>query len=384
MNETRVTGRPASTGLIPSLVSWGSVALLIYLLICAVGLIGGGFKLATGDQARELFSFASNPFAGLVIGITATALIQSSSTVTSIIVGLVAGGLPVSVAVPIVMGANIGTSITNTIVSLGHLHDKEEFKRAFAAATIHDFFNLLAVLIFLPFEMAFGLLEKLGSFLASLFYGAEAASINHMNFIKQATKPVIDSFNSAVESFNDQTGGILLVVIGIVLIFITITVLGKLLKTLLVGKAKEILHMAIGRGPISGITSGTLVTVLVQSSSTTTSLMVPLGGSGSFSLKQIYPFMLGANIGTCITAVLAATAVTGNAEAALQIAFIHLTFNLAAVLIIYGLPITRFLPVMAADKLGAVAAENKMLALTYILVVFFMIPGLCLAISSLF
>ena len=94
--------------------------------------------------------------------------------------------------------------------------------------------------------------------------------------------------------------------------------------------------------------------------------------------------MLGANIGTCITAVLAATAVTGNAEAALQIAFIHLTFNLVAVLIIYGLPFTRFLPVNAADKLGAVAAENKLLALAYILVVFFIMPAICLGISGLF
>ena len=113
-----------------NILQWFSVALLVYLLICAVGMIGGGFKLATGERAKELFEFASNPFAGLVIGTVATALIQSSSTVSSIIVGLVAGGLPVSVAVPMIMGANIGTSITNTIVSLGHVRAKEEFKKS--------------------------------------------------------------------------------------------------------------------------------------------------------------------------------------------------------------------------------------------------------------
>ena len=64
-------------------VQWVMVAGLIYLLICAVGLIGSGFKLATGDQAKELFPFATNPFAGLGVGTVATALIQSSSTVTS-------------------------------------------------------------------------------------------------------------------------------------------------------------------------------------------------------------------------------------------------------------------------------------------------------------
>ena len=366
-----------------NLLQWISVVFLVYLLIAAVGIIGGGFKMATGEHAKELFAFASNPFAGLVIGTVATALIQSSSTVTSIIVGLVAGGLPVEVAVPMVMGANIGTSITNTIVSLGHVRAKEEFKRAFSAATVHDFFNLMSVVVFLPLEIAFGLLQKIGSLLAAPFYAAGNVSINGMNFVKAATAPIVGNAKNVAASFGDQMGGILLIGLGIALIFLSITFIGKLLKKLMVGKAKEIMHTAIGRGPLSGIASGTLVTVLVQSSSTTTSLMVPLAGSGAFKLRQIYPFTLGANIGTCVTALLAATAVTGNAEAALQIAFIHLTYNVLGVLVIYGLPFTRYLPVYAAERLGKVASENKMIALGYILGVFFIIPGLCLGISAM-
>lgn len=366
-----------------SWLQWLAVAGLVYLLICAVGMIGSGFKAATGDQAKELFAFAGNPFAGLVVGTVATALIQSSSTVTSIIVGLVAGGLPVSVAVPMVMGANIGTSITNTIVSLGHVREKKEFARAFSAATVHDFFNLLSVVIFLPLEMAFGILEKIGSLLASPFYGGESASMKGLNFVKAATAPVVNTAKDGLLSLGDQVGGILLILLGIVLIFVSITFVGKLLKKLMVGKAREIMHTAIGRGPISGIFSGSLVTVLVQSSSTTTSLMVPLAGSGAFGLKQIYPFTLGANIGTCVTAVLAATAVTGNGEAALQIAFIHLTYNVLGVLLIYGIPFLRFTPVKAAEWMGVTASENKLMALLYILGVFFVIPGLCLTVTSL-
>ena len=364
-------------------IQWMMVVGLVYLLICAVGLIGGGFKMSTGGQAKELFAFASNPFAGLVVGTVATALIQSSSTVTAIIVGLVAGGLPVSLAVPMVMGANIGTSITNTIVSLGHVRAKEEFKRAFSAATVHDFFNLLSVVIFLPLEIAFGFLEKFGSWLSGFFYGSGNASMSSFNVVKAVTKPVVNTFKDIAKSFGDQIGGILLIAFGIALIFVAITFVGKLLKKLMVGKAKDIMHTAIGRGPISGIASGTLVTVLVQSSSTTTSLMVPLAGSGAFKLKQIYPFTLGANIGTCVTAVLAATAVTGNAQAALQIAFIHLVYNILGVIFIYGIPFLRFLPVKAAEKLGETAAENKMAALAYILGVFFVVPGVCLGVSSL-
>ena len=363
---------------------WVMVASLVYLLICAVGLIGSGFKMAAGDHAKELFAFASNPFAGLVVGTVATALIQSSSTVTSIIVGLVAGGLPVSIAVPMIMGANIGTSITNTIVSLGHVRAKEEFKRAFSAATVHDFFNLLSVVIFLPLEMAFGLLEKMGSGLSGLFYGSSDASIKSFNFVKAATSPVVGTFKDLFKPMGNELGGTLLIALGISCIFLSITLIGKLLRRLMVGKAKDIMHTAIGRGPLMGIASGTLVTVLVQSSSTTTSLMVPLAGSGSFKIREIYPFTLGANIGTCVTAVLAATAVTGNAQAALQIAFIHLIYNVLGVVVIYGLPFLRFLPVRAAEWLGATAANNKSVALAYIVGVFFVIPGLCLSLSNVF
>jgi sodium-dependent phosphate cotransporter len=204
-----------------------------------------------------------------------------------------------------------------------------------------------------------------------------------VNFVKAATAPVTKTIEGVLTPLGSTAGGIALIVVGIVMIFLSIHYVGKLLKALMVGKAKDIMHTAIGKGPVSGIFSGTLVTVLVQSSSTTTSLMVPLAGSGAFGLKQIYPFTLGANIGTCITALLAATAVSGNAEAALQIAFIHLTYNVLGVLFIFGLPFLRYLPVKSAEWLGATASENKMVALVYILGVFFVLPGLCLGITSL-
>ncbi|HBG51512.1 MAG TPA: sodium:phosphate symporter, partial [Gammaproteobacteria bacterium] len=277
----------------PNGLKWLQVAGLVYLLLVAVSLIGGGFKLAAGDQAKELFAFASNPVAGLVVGTVATALIQSSSTVTSIIVGLVAGGLPVSIAIPMVMGANIGTTITNTIVSLGHVRQGEEFRRAFSAATIHDFFNLVSVVIFLPLEIMFGLLERIGAYCSQLLVGGDSVSMNGFDFIKPLVKPPVDFLQNTVFSgLPDALNGILLIVLGIVTIFLVITYIGRLLKVLMVGRAKEILHSAVGRGPISGIASGTAITVLVQSSSTTTSLVVPLAGSGVFSLRQIYPFTL--------------------------------------------------------------------------------------------
>ena len=354
---------------------WLALIGLIYVMLVAVGTIGSGFKFAAGDQARSLFEFASNPFTGLVIGMVATALIQSSSTVTSIIVAMVAGGLPITIAVPMMMGANIGTSITNTIVSLGHVAKKEEFQRAFNAATIHDFFNVLSVFIFLPLEIAFGLLEKLSGFIVSLFDTGAGASVGSFNPIKAVTGPATDLIASSVSFLPSIYPGVAKIVIGIGLIVLSITYMGKIMKSLMVGRAKDILKQSIGKGPISGIASGTIVTVLVQSSSTTTSLMVPLVGSGVLKARDIYPFTLGANIGTCITALIAAMGVSGdNAMFALQIALVHLLYNVLAVLLIFSIAFLRELPPKLSYLLSVKASDNKLYGLAYIAGLFFVLP----------
>ena len=141
---------------------------------------------------------------------------------------------------------------------------------------------------------------------------------------------------------------------------------------------------SVGRGPLSGIASGSVITVLVQSSSTTTALIVPLAGSGVFSLKQVYPFTLGTNIGTCVTALLAATAITGpTAEVAMQIALVHLLFNLLGILIIYALPLLRGVPPMIAEGLATLAQRSKLYVAAYIAGVFFALPLLLIGASQI-
>ena len=187
------------------------------------------------------------------------------------------------------------------------------------------------------------------------------------------------------EAIYEPWANVLLILFGIAIIFFSILLVGKLLKKLMVGRAKTIMHNAIGRGPITGITSGAIVTILVQSSSTTTSLMVPLAGTGSFRLKQIYPFTLGANVGTCITSLLAATAVTGaTALPAMTIALVHLSFNFLAVLVIYGISALRVLPLRGATWMAMVATRNKLLAIAYILGIYFALPGLLVLIYQMF
>uniref|UniRef100_A0A8C4EKV4 Sodium-dependent phosphate transport protein 2B n=1 Tax=Dicentrarchus labrax TaxID=13489 RepID=A0A8C4EKV4_DICLA len=146
---------------------------LLYLFICSLDVLSSAFQLVGGKAAGDIFQdnvVLSNPVAGLVIGVLVTVLVQSSSTSSSIVVSMVSSGLlDVQSAVPIIMGANIGTSVTNTIVAMMQAGDRNEFRRAFAGATVHDFFNWLSVLVLLPLEVATGILYKLTAKLIESF-----------------------------------------------------------------------------------------------------------------------------------------------------------------------------------------------------------------------
>ncbi|XP_004681557.1 PREDICTED: sodium-dependent phosphate transport protein 2B-like [Condylura cristata] len=146
----------------------------LYLFVCSLDVLSSAFQLVGGKLAGQFLSnnsVMSNPVAGLVIGVLVTVMVQSSSTSSSIIVSMVASSLlTVRTAIPIVMGANIGTSITNTIVALMQAGDRSEFRRAFAGATVHDFFNWLTVLVLLPVEAATHYLEILTNAVLESFH----------------------------------------------------------------------------------------------------------------------------------------------------------------------------------------------------------------------
>ena len=372
------------------IVAWTTTTAFIYMLLIAVSALGHGFNDLFGGPkaAQELFAFATNPFMGLLMGLFATAVIQSSSVTTSILVALCAAGtFSIETAIPMVLGANIGTSVTNTLVSLGHIGHRREFRRAFAAATVHDFFNMTAICIFLPLEIAFGILERLSSWIASLLYGGMGGvNLESINVVAKATKPAEAAIRSLFKLIPgpEWVSNGAYVVFGLVLIFVSIILLGKLLRQLLTGRAEKIFHAATGRSGVAAIGCGCLITVLVQSSSTTTSLIVPLAGAGVMKLKRVYPFTLGANIGTCITALLAAMAITGEgAQLALQIALVHLLFNTLGVILIYGIPYLNRIPMVLASSLAKLASYRRAMAFVYIVGVFFVLPLICLGIYKM-
>lgn len=347
---------------------------ILYVFLVSIGLMGAGFKIFGKDLAKALIETTSNPFVGLFIGILSTALIQSSSTTTSMIVAFVAAGtLTVNNAVPIIMGANVGTAVTATLVSLGHVNRQREFRQAFAAATVHDMFNLMCVVLFLPLELLTGFLSKSATALTSFFAGSSGAEFKSP--LKLITKPVINAISQAIVTldFSILVTGIIVVLIGVGLLFASLYFLSKLLRFLVVSKFQKVFQLALESNGYLAILIGLVLTTIVQSSSVTTSLLIPMAAAGIIGIKHVFPVALGANVGTTVTALLASLA-TGQPEA-LTIALVHLLFNISGIVVFYPIPTMRKIPIFAATRLAEKATKNRFFAVLFIFVVFFVIPA---------
>lgn len=354
----------------------------VYGLLASIDLLAIGFQSILGPQAQGLLNLAANPWLGLLLGIISTALIQSSSIVTTLLVGLVAGGLPIEIAIPMVMGANLGTTITNTLVSLGYIGTDEDFERSFAAATVHDCFNLLALVIFFPLELLLHPLEKLSQWLVAQLPTIALLPKNFISPIDWLVQPSRWLIAYGVNHLPGPWDSLLLFSSSVGGLMISVTALSWLMKNWLSDSVKEVLYWTTGHGSkLGGLATGIGITALLQSSSMTTSLMIPLAGAGTLTLEEIYPFVLGANIGTCITATLATLAFSNSV--ALQLALVHIIYNVLAVLLIYGLPYLRIIPLTLAQQLATVTRDYRIVSVAYVVGIFFLLPFLALWLSSL-
>jgi len=360
-----------------------AVVALLYCFLVSIGLMGSAFKGFGKGFAENLIKTTSNPLVGLFIGILATSLVQSSSTTTSIVVGMVGSGvIAVPNAIPIVMGANIGTTVTNTLVSLGHVSRRDEFRRAIAAATVHDFFNLICVAVLFPLELATGFLQKVATRMSGLF--EDAGGIKFVSPIKAATKPAVDAIGYLAKVLLESPllCYILMLVFSFVILLFSLYFIVKIMKSLVVGRAEIVLDNVINKSSFLGLFAGLFFTIIVQSSSITTSLLIPLVAAGILTVESAFPITIGANIGTTTTAILASFA-TGNINAII-IAFAHFLFNLTGTLFIYPIRACRAIPISLAKSLGDLAAEKRRYAFFYVVGLFFILPALLILISKLF
>uniref|UniRef100_A0A4W5ML81 Sodium-dependent phosphate transport protein 2B n=1 Tax=Hucho hucho TaxID=62062 RepID=A0A4W5ML81_9TELE len=404
----------------------------LYMFVCSLDVLSSAFQLVGGKAAGDIFqdnAVLSNPVAGLVIGVLVTVLVQSSSTSSSIVVSMVSSGLlEVQSAVPVIMGANIGTSVTNTIVAMMQAGDRNEFRRAFAGATVHDFFNWLSVLILLPLEAATGVLYKLTKIVIDSFNiqgGDNAPDLLKVitdpltSAIIELDKTVISDIATgdaaarnkslikiwcktekitvrpcnhifAYANLPDLAVGLILLALSLLILCTCLILIVKLLNSMLKGQVAVVIKKVLNTdfpfpfGWVTGyiaILIGAGMTFIVQSSSVFTSAITPLVGIGVISLERAYPLTLGSNIGTTTTAILAAMAAPGETLAnSLQIALCHFFFNIAGILLWYPIPFTR-IPIRLARALGNRTANYRWFAAIYLLLCFFLMPLTILGLS---
>lgn len=367
----------------------------LYLFFVSIELIGEAFKGFGKGFAQQLIHTTSNPLVGLFIGILSTSIVQSSSMTTSILVGMVAvGTIQVPNAIPVVMGANIGTTVTNTMVAMAHITRKQEFGRAFGGALLHDFFNVLGVLVLLPLDLASrfilpqgkGFLQFLAEVLAGLF--GNVGGTRFASPLKKVTGPTIRLlreyvFPTILRPFFGQRASdaklalaILTLVCALVLLFLALKYMTGAMRSALLVKIENLFDAYLFKTAIRGFAVGVILTAVVQSSSVTTSLAVPLLGAGILTMQQIFPYVLGANLGTTVTAMLAALA-TGS-TLAITVAFAHLWFNIWASIIWYPL---RRVPIAMSRKMAEVCTKSRKIAIIYIIIMFYAMPGLLILLT---
>ncbi|GMF25354.1 unnamed protein product [Phytophthora lilii] len=297
----------------------------LYFFMVAVKFIGDGFTLALGCDTKGAFDFADNPVAGLMIGTIATALLHSSGTVTSIVVALVgSGGMTIRQGVYVIMGANIGTCITCIMVAFGQVGDRARFQRAMAAATVHDMYNLWSVFVLFPLEVLFHPLEELSIAMSNAktdsgaFKSPVDAIVNPLTqellvvdkdaIYDVATGDVVcepgQSFvtSGAFEgsSMSDGSIGAITVVIGFCILVCSLLTLVKMLAKVFMGPTKRLISKLLNYNGYINILVGTMITFCVHSSTVVTSTLTPLAGLGVITLEQVYPLVIGANLGTTV------------------------------------------------------------------------------------
>jgi solute carrier family 34 (sodium-dependent phosphate cotransporter) len=353
------------------------VVFLLYAFLVGVKALESGINGLGSGFTDALFEGVSNPFAALAVGILGTVLVQSSSVSTATIVGLVgAGTLGFEAAVPMIMGANLGTTITNTLVSTAYLRPGREFRRAFAGATMHDFFNLTAVAVLLPIELATGVLARSATWLTSLLRDSGPVGIEQPDSpIKVAVSAPVRAVSNLLADAGLSTGAVggALLVLGLGLILLALSQITRNMRLLMVGRIERSLNAVLARGAgVPAIAVGIVMTVAVQSSSITTSILIPLIAAGVLTLPNAFPVTVGANLGTTVTALLASLA-TARPEG-LAIALVHLLFNASGILLIYPIPAIRRFPMALAEGLARIADGRRYLAIVYVVGGFIVLP----------
>lgn len=376
---------------------WIVVFLSIFVVIIGINLITDGVYNVGGFKTAHLYDLARYPLVGLLIGIVATAVLQSSTTTTTLTVAAVGSGLvSVPVAVPLIMGANIGTTITALIVAFSYVGDRREFKMAFSTASMHMWFKILVVMTLAPIELIFHPLQRFSSYLAELVLGQGVSTIPTTTMMRVLTDPIINligmnGFFGLIGS--DQVAALLCLIAGTLFILFAVRVMSSQLRTITAATAQTLMDFfstpsnsprLTYRRSFLGFGAGAFFTMLVTASSVTVASMLPFAVSGTMKRRAILPVILGANVGTTLTALLATLAVVGqHGEFALRAAFIHVLINLMGAIVVLMVPKIGDAICLLSAMTAKLARRSYSISLATIVGGYIALPAIILVIYTL-
>jgi len=226
-------------------------------------------------------------------------------------------------------------------------------------------FNFIAVLVFLPLELVFHFLEKSATFLTTLLWGNNL-NVRFVGPLDYIVNPVAKFAQTNVFGNN----GVWMLIISLLFLFISLRYFVKVMKPIAQSEFKHLLHKHVFSSPLRSFFLGLIFTIAVQSSSVSTALIVPLAGIGIVTLHKVFTYVLGANIGTTVTSMMAAL-VTGS-PAAVTVALEHLLFNTLGSIMIYPI---RKIPILLSQNLAKLALKSKFYPLAYITTIFYVVPA---------
>ncbi len=355
-----------------------TLALLFAFLIGIRGLSVAFAGLGQG-VAQAVFTSVGNPLVALLVGLLATAIVQSSSISTSMIVAFVAApgaGLPVHSAIAMVMGANIGTTVTSSFVALGYTGRSQEFRNALEASACHSSFNLLTALVLFPLELLTGVLSKIGAGAANAI-GALSGNFELPNPIGAATRACLSPLEAGLVVLLPSHEIAYAVLLGLTgaLIYVCLMVMVRLLRGPTGMEFKRHAMQHLDKHPAGNLVVGTLATGVLHSSSAVTSLLVPLSAAGLLRLRHVLALTLGANLGTTLTALVASLAAPAQtANVAIQVAVVHVAFNLIGVALVFTHPALRRAFMKLPQRFARVASVSRRRAATCLLLVYYLVP----------
>ncbi|MBZ8176523.1 hypothetical protein GP475_10960 [Corynebacterium poyangense] len=337
---------------------------IISTMGAAVRIAGIAFAIATvlfginlvisGSQAiSPLVARAHNPFLGLALGIVLTAVIQSSSATTALTVTAVGGGLiPLEAAVPIIMGANIGTTFTPFLVAFSFFRNQDQYQRAIHTAGMHMWFNVSLVALLLPLELL-------------------AHPFQHFSHLDTITPPT----NHSPLVFNPTFS----LICGAFLILISVRIIAALLNTLMATTTHTLMERAPGRSFSLGVLVGTLITMMVQASTVTICSLLAFTVTRPIRQRDALALIVGANVGTTLLSLIVAFYLN---TAAVQAALIHLFFNLIGAIALLCFPALRTLLLYAGTLNSRIAQLGYALSFFFLLSSYIIAPAIFILAAS--